>query len=413
MVWLGLTVLGLSFAGPCLAQGLPELKIERSDGTAGVVPISADQGYEVVPLWAFEDLGWSVAGDSSRITATAPDSSTLMLWSGTAFFRWRGHVLQLASAPYIARDSLQIPVQIFKGFLPRWFPDRYAYDTTTATLRVRGPGSAPPDTSMRPDTLRPDASGGERDPAALRRPSPYDGKKVVVIDAGHGGIDPGAISRSGIEEKVVALAIAKDLQHILSRDSSLQVYMTRTTDRLVPLWTRGEEADKWKGSRPGIFVSIHCNSFPKARDIRGFETYFLAAARTDHERRVAANENAPLHLEKGTHPGTDLDAILHSLRILDYQHWSALLAQMIENDLTKVDPSPDRGVKQGPFAVLTNTLMPAVLVEVGYLSNAAEARMLDRPEFQHKAAGAIAEAVKSFFGRYPPGGGATEETRGR
>jgi N-acetylmuramoyl-L-alanine amidase len=211
------------------------------------------------------------------------------------------------------------------------------------------------------------------------------------------------MSRSGIREKTVALAIAKDLQKVLSKDTTLEVHMTRTTDRLIPLWDRGAEATKWKGTRPGLFISIHCNSGPG--DAHGFETYFLSDARTEHEKRVAANENAPLRLEAGAHPSNDLDAILHQLRNLDYQHWSSLLAEMIQKDLSTVSPGPDRGVKQAPLAVITNALMPAVLVEVGYLSNPTEARLLARPAFQRKAAGALADAVESFFKRYPPGGG--------
>ncbi len=224
---------------------------------------------------------------------------------------------------------------------------------------------------------------------------------MVVIDAGHGGIDPGAMSSSGIKEKTIALAIAKDLQRLLSKDSTLEVHMVRTDDHLVPLWNRGAEATKWKGKRPGLFISIHCNSY--AASSRGFETYFLSEARTDHERRVAANENAPLQLETDKPPSKDLDYILHQLRNLDYQHWSALFAQMVQNEMAKVHPGPNRGVKQGPLAVITNALMPAVLVEVGYLSNPREAKLLASSNFQTKAAGALADAVHDFFRRYPPG----------
>ena len=123
---------------------------------------------------------------------------------------------------------------------------------------------------------------------------------------------------------------------------------------------------------------------PNQRSTRGFETYFLSEARTEHERRVAAIENAPLSLEgQGVDPENepDLDFILRELRNLDHQHWSELLASLTQEELADFHPGPNRGVKQGVLAVLTNALMPSVLVETGYLSNAEEARILGEPSF--------------------------------
>ncbi|MHC4925315.1 MAG: N-acetylmuramoyl-L-alanine amidase family protein, partial [Planctomycetota bacterium] len=144
---------------------------------------------------------------------------------------------------------------------------------------------------------------------------------------------------------------------------------------------------------------------PTRRSATGFETYFLSEARTDHERRVAALENAPIDV--GSAPGAtdDLDFILRELRNLDHQHWSALLAANIQEEVEVIHPGPNRGVKQGVLAVITNTLMPSVLVEIGYLSNAEEERLLAREYFQVDAAQAISRAVLRFFERYPPGSG--------
>ena len=147
----------------------------------------------------------------------------------------------------------------------------------------------------------------------------------------------------------------------------------------------------------------------------GFETYFLSEARTEHERRVAAIENAPLSFQgQDVDPEEepDLGFILRELRNLDHQHWSALLAELVQDELSDFHPGPNRGVKQGVLAVLTNALMPSVLVEVGYLSNEAEGRMLGEQSFQQDSAEAIAEAILRFFERYPPGngfGGSREE----
>jgi N-acetylmuramoyl-L-alanine amidase len=99
----------------------------------------------------------------------------------------------------------------------------------------------------------------------------------------------------------------------------------------------------------------------------------------------------------------DLDFILRELRNLDHQHWSELLAGLTQEELADFHPGPDRGVKQGVLAVLTNALMPSILVETGYLSHDEEGRLLGERRFQQDAAAAIARAVERFFERYPPG----------
>ncbi|MDH5590539.1 MAG: N-acetylmuramoyl-L-alanine amidase, partial [Gemmatimonadota bacterium] len=257
---------------------------------------------------------------------------------------------------------------------------------------------------------RPDGAAAPRTSAA-RTPAPAAPPvRVVVVDAGHGGADPGTISRSGVREKQVALGVALSLAAALRENPLYEVRMIRDDDTFVELWDRGELATEWAGDRHGILVSIHANSFPPRQAARGFETYVNAEARTEHERRVAAIENAPLTVSGyGMDPNEDPDlgSILRDLRTLDDQHWSVLLAEFIQEEVARVHPGPDRGVKQTPLAVLTNALMPSVLVEIGYLSNADEAVVLGRPAFQKDAGIAIARAVDRFFQRYPPG--ATDE----
>jgi N-acetylmuramoyl-L-alanine amidase len=230
--------------------------------------------------------------------------------------------------------------------------------------------------------------------------------RVVVIDAGHGGYDPGTIGVGGVREKNVALGIALALAEALRREPDLEVHLLRDDDTFIEVWDRGQMATDIRGERPGVFISLHANSLPNRGNAKGFETYFLSEARTDHERRVAAIENAPISVRgDGTAPSGDLDFILRELRNLDHQHWSALLAGNIQEEVERIHPGPNRGVKQAPMAVITNALMPAVLVEIGYLSDAQEARLLVQESFQRDAAGAIAQAVVRFFERYPPGSG--------
>jgi N-acetylmuramoyl-L-alanine amidase len=101
----------------------------------------------------------------------------------------------------------------------------------------------------------------------------------------------------------------------------------------------------------------------------------------------------------------DMDFILRDLRNYEHAHWSEELATLVQDELNPVHPGPNRGVKQGVLAVLTNALMPSVLIEIGYLSNPAEARLLDESDFHESSAEAIAGAVVRFFERYPPGSG--------
>ncbi len=182
--------------------------------------------------------------------------------------------------------------------------------------------------------------------------------------------------------------------------------MTRDRDLLPDLWERGPQATEWKGTRPGVFLSIHVNSSPNGPAVRGFETYFLSEARTEHELRVEAIENAPLQREPESNSNDvetlDLTFIERDLEKFNHGHWSSMLAEGIQRELEDGHPGPNRGVKQANLAVLTNVLMPAVLVEVGFISNRAEERILSQGEFQREIAVALAQGVRRFFDRYAP-----------
>lgn len=390
-----LLALGLG-ASVAHAQQAPGLRIEREDGPATTAPLSLDHGYAAVPLSLFEDLGWTVGQEGGQIRVSIPNEIAIALRVGTPFFTWDGIVLQLTDAPYTDSGSVFVPLQLLSDFFPRRLPDLYDFNGAQALLRAGDP--VPGGT--------PQAQADE--PPDLRAPSTYDGTRVVIIDAGHGGADPGALGVGGVREKDVALGIALELARVLKQDPKLEVHLIRDDDTFVELWDRGEIATNVKGERYGIFVSIHGNSFPDQRATRGFETYFLSESRTEHERRVAAIENAPLRppgrpIDPDQEP--DLSFIFGELRNLDHQHWSALLAEMTQEELSDVHPGPDRGVKQGVLAVLTNALMPSILVEIGYLSNADESRLMSQKDFQTQAGESLARAVKRFFERYPPGSG--------
>lgn len=396
----------LQVAAPVAGQSRPDLRVNWEDGRTETVPLATDRGYAAVPVGLLERLGWSVEGDGADLMLRGPEMAVVRLSPGSPFIRWDGELLQMTDATYQADGGVWVPAQLLTDFLPRRLSDLYAFDGPGLTLRAatgeEAGGPTEPDVPP-PSSVFAGGSGStspSAGPTVLHEPSEYEGVRVVIIDAGHGGRDPGSISASGIEEKTIALAVARSLARRLEAEPGVEVHLIRDDDTFVPLWDRGPMATRKKGDRPGVLLSIHANSF--SSPARGFETYFLSEARNEHERRVAAIENAPLPVDEGEAPeAEDLGFILRELRNLDHQHWSALLAEMIQEEVDVVHPGPNRGVKQAPLAVITNALMPSVLVEVGYLSNPDEARLLARGDFQEEAGEAIAEAVLRFFQRYP------------
>jgi N-acetylmuramoyl-L-alanine amidase len=363
--------------------------------------------------------------DATRLRARlGSDGPVVEFWLDSPFFQWGQELLQLVSPPFTGSGSVQIPLQFVVDFLPARASEAYAFSAGERALEILDPSLWPESaTDGRPvetssgriatlpsrdepiSTVAPSVPTLRQDLEGAQDPT----KRVVVIDPGHGGIDPGTTGGGGRREKDIALAIGRYLERELRGEESLEVYMTRDRDVLVPLWERGPQATTWKGDRPGVFISIHVNSSPSSPAIRGFETYFLSEARTEHEQRVAAIENAPLQLEAEVDGSdvedVDLAFIMRELLNLDHQHWSSLLAEGIQAEIEEVHPGPNRGVKQGPFAVITNALMPAVLVEIGFITNREEERVLSRSEFQRGVAAALAQGIRDFFERYPPGQG--------
>lgn len=411
---LGAVLLASPSVAELDAQEPLRLRLEGSEGATMTVPVEAHRGYAAVSAATLEQVGWRRALAGGTLRLALRDRAEVEVTAGTPFFRWDGELFQLTEAPYVFGERVYLPLQIVSGFLPRRLADAYDYDADRRVLAVRDPDLWRPDTRADAPGARGSAAGNgsERpDGGEAARSGNGDGPsrtRLVVIDAGHGGKDPGARGPGGVLEKDVALGVAWALARRLREDPGIEVHMTRDSDAFVPIWERGEEATRIKGDRPGVFVSLHANAVARSRSVRGFETYFLSEARTEHERRLAALENAPLDMDDGDDGAgggedPDLDFILQDLRNSDHTHWSAELAEMVQGELAPVHPGPNRGVKQAPLAVITNALMPGVVVEMGFITNPAEARLLSRASFQEHAARALARALRAFFERYPPG----------
>jgi N-acetylmuramoyl-L-alanine amidase len=221
---------------------------------------------------------------------------------------------------------------------------------------------------------------------------------LIVIDPGHGGEDTGAKGPGGVLEKEVTLQIAKKVAEAL-RDKGFQVVLTRDEDVFIPLGERTALANR-KGA--DLFISIHANA-AKRKQASGSETYFLSRAKNDEARAVATLENASLRFEKpdfDTEGGEDLDFILLDMVQNEYLKESQDLAALIQDNLEKHLPIPNRGVDQAGFYVLNKAYMPAVLVETAFISNANEAKLLKKDSFQDKIAQAITQAVGKFKDKY-------------
>lgn len=225
---------------------------------------------------------------------------------------------------------------------------------------------------------------------------------VVIIDAGHGGEDLGAVGPSGLIEKNITLDITKKLAEYLEKDKDLKVVLTRDKDIVVPLEERSRIANRAGGD---IFVSIHTNAAPR-KTASGYETFFLAQSKSDEARAVATLENSSIRFEKpkGKQKDVnDLDFILLDMVQNEYLKESSELASIVQQELGKELKRTNRKVDQAEFVVLNKTYMPAVLVEVAFISNQQEEKLLKKDSFRKKIAEGLYNSIKEFKRKYETG----------
>ena len=219
--------------------------------------------------------------------------------------------------------------------------------------------------------------------------------KTVIIDPGHGGDDLGAESPSGLLEKDVTLALARRLAERIRREVGCRVVLTRKVDEAVSLPERSALATREEGD---LFISLHANASPSST-ARGYETFILSATASDAEAgRLAAFENAagPAEPPAGSPAVGFLQQTLQGLIQAESMEESARFAALVQEHLGAVLASKNRGVKQAPFWVLAGIEMPAVLVEIGFMTNPAEAHSIATVENQARIAEAVTDAVAAF-----------------
>jgi N-acetylmuramoyl-L-alanine amidase len=373
------------------------------DSLPVVITVAGAKGEARIPV-RLDDSGAPVVSAPVLMTALDGSANVVNGWAevnvarqafrflvGAPLYVYGNRLQPLAAAASVTHDTLYLPLQFVAEVLPSRLADRFRYDNRRARLIVSGG-------SNRVTAAR------EREPAEDRLPNGLRPGHIVTIDPGHGGVDPGnpgVFFPRGTREKDVTLQMGLLLRNELKR-RGVGVQMTRTSDTLIALGDRGgycaESCD--------LFVSLHVNSLARRRgytDIRGFETYFLAEARTEDAARVAQMENEAVRFEarpKDAGNAMGLDFILKDLQLNEHLRESARAAELVQRELKAVHTGESRGVKQAGFMVLTTARRPAILVELGYSTNPEDGRFLTSYASQKAMASALADAIVEYLQEY-------------
>ncbi len=221
----------------------------------------------------------------------------------------------------------------------------------------------------------------------------------IVIDAGHGGHDPGTIGVKKTKEKDVTLAVATKLGKLLEQNmNDVKIVYTRKTDTFIELYRRGQIANDAGGK---LFISIHCNAArKKPSKPNGFEIYLLRPGKTEDAVHIAAQENEVVKLEENYQQKyqelTEEQFILVTMAQSAYVKYSEQFAGILQSEMERLLPVKDNGVKQAGFYVLVGASMPNVLIETGYLSNKKEEQFLKSAKGQEQLAAAIYQGIKKY-----------------
>jgi N-acetylmuramoyl-L-alanine amidase len=378
---------------------LPQQLLIATPRGQSSVPVSTERGTAAVAAPRLAEPLGLVALLEGTAVRVALGGRTFEFDLDAPFVRTGDVAYPLVGAPYVARDTLFLPLHWLADYVPRLSPGRYRWDPTLARLDEIAPLAATPVATL----PRPPATTVPA-PATLpvSASNPITGLRLphtIVIDPGHGGIDPGNPGLhfpGGLAEKDITLAIGRLLRAELLR-RGLTVVLTRSSDTLIaladrPLFCRAE---------CDLFVSIHVNAMPAGQRqgrVSGVETYFLSDAKTEDQKRVTQTENAAMRFDTATPAGDGpLAYILKDLQLNEYLRESARLAELVQGRVAAVHPGGDRGVQQGPFLVLAAARRPAVLIETGFATQRADGAFLASALGQRKIVNAIADGIVAYL----------------
>lgn len=384
--------LGASSSG---ATSVPASVVIATSRGEHVVPVALHEGHpslsvpalsRYLPITDRIEGDWAVVafgGEPFRFLLEAP-----VLMHGP-------RMIPLVGGAYLVRDTLYVPLQWLAELVPQVFTEGYRYDPRSARFEEAGlPRLANASAATRAAFEPASARGRE---AGLRM------AHRVVIDPGHGGVDPGNPGRylpRGVKEKHVTLSIGQLLRTELER-RGVDVVMTRSTDTLINL----EHRARFCRDGCDLFVSVHVNSMPRRTGyerVSGFETYFLGEALTAEAQRVAQMENEALRYETGSAIGANdaLTFIFKDLQTNEILRESALLADVVQTHGASVHPGGDRGISQNRFVVLATATRPAILVETGFATNRRDGEFLASTSGQRRLAQAMANGIVVYLKRY-------------
>ena len=249
-------------------------------------------------------------------------------------------------------------------------------------------------------TLFPEKFSWQKNNDTLIAEKPLDRRiNTIVLDPGHGGKDPGSIGKK-TREKHLTLQVASKLKEKLEKNLGIKVILTRSQDEFVSLQDRTNLANK---NNADLFISLHTNG-ARSKNAQGIEVYFFSPATTSDERAVAAFENSVVELYEGGMDAVkaydDLQFILADLLQSEQLEESSDLSIRLQTELINVSKQQDRGVKQADFYVLRGAFMPAVLIELGFITNEKEEEKLMNKDHQDKLVNAIVEGIGSFKLKY-------------
>ncbi|HOX52937.1 MAG TPA: N-acetylmuramoyl-L-alanine amidase, partial [Fibrobacteria bacterium] len=285
-------------------------------------------------------------------------------------------------------------------------------DTPATAEQTAGPtlDSLPPPATPTPPAEEPTKAPPEEEVVAPEPPMVRDSKPfTIVVDAGHGGKDPGALGKSGektLHEKDITLAVARKLRDALKKRKGVRVVMTRDTDSFLKLSERTQKANAAKGD---LFISLHCNSLPlnsKRRDeVNGFIVFLLREAKDEADKAIERRENEAIQYETGERQKKDaltpVEWMLLEHQLNQYTKESERFAGDVVHHMEKdgVVAKERTGAGQAGFFVLVGSMMPSVLIEMGYLSNGSDLAKLGDADRQKRIAESIAKAVDGFLAK--------------
>jgi len=345
--------------------------------TKVVIELSAKERFESHQLANPQRLYIDVDGTWLEGAAAAPQPGSV------------GSILRVVRGGQNTLTRSRIVLELAKGGVT---PRVYTLEEPFRIVAELPKAAPKPDVAAAPKSLAPAPAPAPK-PAELPAQPDWDQRAVrrVVIDAGHGGKDPGAVGSDELHEARVTLAIARELGKVLE-SRGFEVILTRDRDVFLQL---GERTDIANQKDADLFLSVHANA-AKSKKLAGVETYLLDTRYDKQTARVAARENGTSVKEL-----SDLHLLLASLKLGNNERYAARYANLVQSSLIRrlrksYSDTIDLGVKRGPFLVLFQADMPAILVEVGFVSNAAEGRRLASRDFALAAAQGIADGVSAY-----------------